>query len=190
MPQHILLHACCGPCAIVPVQRLRQAGFTVTALFVNPNIHPLAEYLRRREAMSQCAQRLDLPVLWRDDVWDLTHWLRQVAGTRDSGEARCAYCYDSRLDITARTAAEGGFDAFSSSLLYSRHQRHARIAALAEARGKEYAVPFHYADFRDGWQEGIDISKEWDVYRQPYCGCVYSEAERYEKKLKKLLPSA
>lgn len=190
MAPHVLLHACCGPCAIAPVLRLRQAGFVVTALFVNPNIHPLSEYLRRREAMEACAARLDLPVLWRDDLWDLTGWLRAVAGRCDTGQDRCTYCYDERLAVTARMAAQGGFDTFSSSLLYSRYQNHERIAQLAAQHAQTYGVPFHYADFREYWQKGIDISKEWEVYRQPYCGCVYSEAERYAKKLKKLLPNA
>lgn len=190
MSQSILLHACCGPCAIAPVQRLRQAGFVVTAVFVNPNIHPLSEYLRRREAMEECARRLELPVIWRDNLWDLAAWLRGVAGKNDTGEARCAYCYDTRLRVTAEMAAEQGFDCFSSSLLYSRHQRHQCIVDTAKRHAQAHAIPFHYEDFREDWQKGIDISKEFGVYRQPYCGCIYSEAERYEKKLKKLLGNA
>lgn len=217
MAQRILLHACCGPCAIAPVQSLREAGFEVTALFVNPNIHPLSEYLRRREAMEECAQRLALPVIWRDDLWNLARWLGDVAGAakahavgdspaptvgdspaprahdlptpRDEDQARCTYCYETRLSVTAHTAAAEGFDCFSSSLLYSRHQRHELIAALATAHAKACGTVFYYADFREGWQKGIDISKAWGVYRQPYCGCVYSEAERYAKKLAKLLPT-
>ena len=188
MPKKILLHVCCGPCAIMPVRGLQEAGFAVTGLFANPNIHPLSEYLRRREAMQHCAEKLALPMLWRDDVWNVTAWLRAVAGTRDAGAERCAYCYDSRLEITARMAAQGGYASFSSSLLYSRHQNHENIVALAKARATEYGVAFHYQDFRPDWQQGIDISKELELYRQPYCGCVYSEAERYAKKLKKLLP--
>ena len=186
----VLVHACCGPCSIAPVLQLREEGCAVTALFANPNIHPLSEYLRRREAMQACATRLELPVIWRDDLWDVAAWLRQVAGTRDTGEARCDYCYASRLDVTAQTAAALGFAAFTSSLLYSRHQRHADIARLAQEMGQSHGAAFLYRDFRSEWQKGIDISKEWGVYRQPYCGCVYSEAERYARKLKKCLLEA
>lgn len=187
---HVLLHACCGPCSIAPVQHLRAEGYAVAALFVNPNIHPLSEYLRRREAMQQCAERLALPVIWRDDVWDVTAWLRQVADGHDTGEARCRVCYTSRLEATARMAAEKGFSGFTSSLLYSRHQRHEEIACIAREQAEKWGTTFLYQDFRGLWQEGIDISKEWGVYRQAYCGCIYSEAERYARKLKKICSKA
>lgn len=181
----VLLHVCCGPCSIAPVLRLREEGFEVTGYFMNPNIHPLAEYLRRREAMEQCAARLELPMIWQDDAWDLTRWLRDVAGTCDVGEPRCRYCYSTRLEAAHRTAGEGGFALFTSSLLYSRYQRHETIVDIAEAVATSGEPAFLYRDFRSGWQEGIDISKEWGLYRQPYCGCVYSEAERYAKSLAK-----
>lgn len=180
------MHACCGPCSIAPVLALREEGLAVTLLFVNPNIHPLCEYLRRREAMAQSATRLSISVIWRDDLWDLTEWLRQVAGTRDSGEARCAWCYTTRFAVTARTAAERGFDAFTSSLLYSRHQRHEVIIAAAEQAASQGDVAFLYRDFRLLWQQGMDMSRAFGVYRQTYCGCVYSESQRYAAKLKKL----
>ena len=186
----LLLHACCGPCAIAPVLRLREEGFAVTALFVNPNIHPLSEYLRRREAMRECAARLELPVLWRDDLWDVRTWLREASARQDAGKVRCHWCYASRLAVTARTAAQEGFSCFSSSLLYSRHQRHEDIRRIAAETARAENASFLYRDFREEWQKGIDISKEFAVYRQPYCGCIYSEAERYEKKLKKILQDA
>ncbi len=197
MNEHILLHVCCGPCAIVPILRLREKGHTVTALFVNPNIHPLSEYLRRREALVECAQKLECNVLYRDDVWNIQQWLSEVAGTQDMGSVRCGYCYESRLNITAKMAKEFSgtlvgqsgthvFTAFSSSLLYSRYQDHEQIVRTAENAATKFAVPFYYEDFRDEWQKGINLSKEFNLYRQAYCGCIYSEAERYEKKLQKL----
>ncbi len=197
MSEHILLHVCCGPCAIVPVLRLRAQGHAVTTLFVNPNIHPLSEYLRRREAMEQCAQKLDFNVIFHDAAWDMTQWLADVAGTRDKSPERCSYCYETRLDATAQwfqrsqATKEIGqgvpYTAFSSSLLYSRYQDHAQILTMAEKAAQKFNVPFYYEDFRDEWQKGIDVSKELELYRQPYCGCVYSEAERYHKKLFKYL---
>lgn len=186
-PEHpaILLHVCCGPCSIFPVKRLREEGFHVTGYFMNPNIQPLAEYLRRREAMEQCAEIMQLPMIWQDDAWNLSAWLRDVAGVQDSGEARCRYCYTGRLEATAALARARGFSFFSSSLLYSRYQRHEVIIAQARQAAQHHDVPFLYRDFREGWQEGISLSKAWGIYRQPYCGCVYSEAERYAKMLQK-----
>lgn len=184
-PTHVLLHVCCGPCSIVPVQRLREQGLTVTAFFMNPNIHPLTEYLRRREGMLQVADKLKLPVLWDDQSWDIAKWLENIAGTRDQAPQRCAWCYSTRLAATCQAALKNKFDAFSTSLLYSRYQAHADIQAQGQILAQKNNILFLYQDFRSGWQEGIDISKKWSIYRQPYCGCIYSEAERYMKSLRK-----
>lgn len=184
-PARVLLHVCCGPCSIVPVQHLRAQGLAVTAFFMNPNIHPLAEYLRRREAMAQVADKLKLPVLWDDQSWNIEKWLSDVAGTQDKNPQRCTYCYSTRMAATCQAALANGFEAFSTSLLYSRYQAHADIQAQGQALAQKNALFFLYQDFRTKWQEGIDISKQWNIYRQPYCGCIYSEAERYLKSLRK-----
>ncbi len=180
----ILLHVCCGPCALVPVLRLRERGYDVTGLFANPNIHPLSEYLRRREAMQLCAEKLNLPMLWLDTAWDLQTWLAHVAPAKASPPARCEYCYSTRMDISAHSAQEHGFQHFTSSLCYSRYQNHESIQQAAHRAAAAHNVTFYYEDFSDEWQKGIDISKEFGLYRQPYCGCIYSEAERYAKKLR------
>ncbi len=191
MREHILLHVCCGPCAIMPIMRLRERGHLTTALFVNPNIHPLSEYLRRRDALIACAEKLNFDILWRDDVWDIQAWLAAVAGKKDSGQARCDYCYASRLDICAQQLQllqqnKASFTAFSSSLLYSRYQNHESIKLAGNHAAQKHNVRFYYEDYRDDWQKGIELSKEFQLYRQAYCGCIYSEAERYAKKLQKL----
>jgi epoxyqueuosine reductase len=116
-----------------------------------------------------------MPLLVRDD-YDLEEFLANVAAA--PGE-RCGYCYTSRLRVSAQVAAEQGFQAFTSSLLYSRYQRHDDIRTAGEQAGLEHGVPFLYQDFRPGWQEGIRTSKELGLYRQQYCGCVYSERDRY-----------
>lgn len=208
--KRLLLHVCCGPCSLMPVRVLREEGFEVTGYFANPNIHPVTEYLRRREAMREAAERLNLPMLWQDDAYNLPGWLGVVheLGLADNAEGgRCRYCYESRLGLTAATAAEHGFDAFSTSLLYSRHQRHEDIRSTGEAvaadpvaygavaadgpngETRDGNVPspaFVYRDFRPYWQEGINLSKEWGLYRQNYCACIFSEAERFAGKLAKL----
>ena len=172
---NILLHTCCGPCALFPLQQLRTAGHRVTGFFYNHNIHPYQEYVRRRDTAVQMAEQMEMPLIMRDD-YDMEGFLKHVAAEPDR---RCSYCYSSRLRATAQAAAEGGFDAFTAALLYSRYQKHDEIKALGDQLGGEFGVPFFYQDFRSGWQEGIRLSKEQGLYRQQYCGCIYSEKERY-----------
>ena len=179
----LLLHVCCGPCAVMPITRLLDEGFAVTAWFMNPNIQPLAEYLRRREAAGQCAERMGVPIIYADETWNITNWLRAVA-VRDTPPARCAYCCESRMEAAFAFASQQGFAWVSSSLLYSRYQPHEVIKKAGETLAAPPGAPgFAYRDFRADWQAGIDRSKAMELYRQPYCGCVYSESDRYQKQL-------
>ncbi len=171
----VLFHTCCGPCTLYPLRTLRAAGHEVTGFFYNHNIHPYQEYTRRLTALKEMAERETMPVIIRDS-YDLESFLANVALQPDK---RCSYCYASRLRATAIVASEQGFSAFSASLLYSRYQKHTEIRKLGEEIGREYGVEFLYQDFRAGWQEGIKLSKELGLYRQQYCGCIYSEKERY-----------
>ncbi len=171
----LLLHICCGPCALYPLRTLRAAGHDVTGFFYNHNIHPYQEYQRRLTAAREMAVLEVLPLIEQDD-YDLEGFLSAVA---DEPEKRCSYCYTSRLRATAAAAAKNGFEAFSAALLYSRYQKHDEIKIAGENAGKEFGVKFHYQDFRPGWQEGIKLSKELGLYRQQYCGCIYSEKDRY-----------
>ncbi|MDY0258900.1 MAG: epoxyqueuosine reductase QueH [Desulfovibrio sp.] len=186
--RNLLLHVCCGPCAVMPITRLLDEGFAVTAWYMNPNIHPLSEYLRRRDAAGECAERMGIPILYDDASWNVTTWLRAVAG-RDVAPQRCAYCCSSRIEAAFAAASQLGFAFVSSSLLYSRYQPHDVIRQTGERLSSPDGVgpDFVYRDFREDWQEGIDRSKSMELYRQPYCGCIYSEAERYEKKLARLI---
>jgi len=174
----ILLHTCCGNCAIYPVKVLREANHDVTGYFHNPNIHPYQEYSKRLETMQEYAQKTELPMIYVDD-YGLVSFLQNVA---HAPQQRCDYCYFSRLKSTARYAAENGFDAFSSSLLYSRYQNHETITRCGEQLAEEFGISFFYQDFREGWREGIDTSKAMGLYRQQYCGCIYSEMDRYYPK--------
>lgn len=172
---NLLLHICCANCAIFPVRVLREAHHRVTGFFYNHNIHPYQEFLRRLETVKEYAARVDLPVIYREEYL-LEEFLAQVA---PSPPLRCDYCYRSRLEETARTAAERGFEGFSTSLLYSRYQQHDKIRDFGEKLAAQYGIDFVYQDFRRGWREGIDASKAMGLYRQQYCGCIYSEKERY-----------
>lgn len=177
----VLLHTCCGPCALYPLKTLRAAGHQVTGFFYNHNIHPYQEFQRRRDAAQVMAEHNDMPMIMHDQ-YDLEVFLAHVALLP---EKRCSYCYASRLQATAQTALHEGFEAFTASLLYSRFQNHDEIRMLGEHIGQELGVKFLYEDFRGGWQEGITLSKEQGLYRQQYCGCIYSEKERYMKFSKK-----
>lgn len=180
MSRHLLLHICCGPCAIAPVRHLLDAGWRVTGLYYNPNIQPAMEYLRRRDALARTAAILGIDVLY-DDYDPIPHLRASLADPA----GRCGPCWADRLARAAETARTLGCDAFSSSLLYSKYQDHERLAALGRERAEAAGVAFHYQDFRIWWDEGVALSREWEIYRQPYCGCVLSELERYAKKLRK-----
>jgi len=171
----ILLHICCAPCAIYPLKELRSRGMEVTGFFYNHNIHPYLEFRKRLETVRSYAALIDLAVIYRED-YRLEEFLGAVAA---APAERCLYCYASRLEAAAEAAAEQGFDSFTSSLLYSRYQKHEAIRAIGEQIGAKYGVSFYYDDFRPGWQEGIDISRKLGLYRQQYCGCIYSERDRY-----------
>jgi predicted adenine nucleotide alpha hydrolase (AANH) superfamily ATPase len=174
----ILLHICCAPCAIYPVAEMRAAGMDVTGFFFNNNIHPYQEFRRRQDSVVAYSEKVSLPVIYCDD-YRMEDFLAAVAAKPNE---RCRYCYSSRLDKAAEVAAAGGFGCFTSSLLYSRYQHHESIRQLGVQAGSKYGVLFHYDDFRRGWQEGIRLSKSLGLYRQQYCGCIYSEKERYAPK--------
>ena len=175
----ILLHTCCANCILYPLKELRKEGFEVVSLFYNHNIHPYQEYRRRRDTLLDLSPKIDLPVICPEG-YDLKTFLRNAVFHEDE---RCYYCYRSRLETTIDAAAQAGFNLFSTTLLYSRFQKHDMIKEIGETLAKEKGIDFYYRDFRAGWEEGIRASKELNLYRQQYCGCIYSEHERYVKEL-------
>jgi predicted adenine nucleotide alpha hydrolase (AANH) superfamily ATPase len=175
---NLLFHICCGPCATAPVQGLLQAGHQVTGFFYNPNIHPYVEFNKRLEAVRQYAGQAALPVIYHDE-YDLRGFLRRVLFREDE---RCRFCYFMRFHRTAVVAKNGSFDAFTSTLLASPHQDHELIRSIAGQVSAEVGIPFHYQDFRETYKESYDLSKRYDLYRQSYCGCIFSEYERYAGK--------
>ncbi len=172
---NILLHVCCANCAIYPVKVLREQNHTLTGFFFNHNIHPYQEFQRRLDTAKEYAERVELPMIYEEDYM-LEEFLANVAG---DPQDRCDYCYHSRLEQTARVASENGFEAFSTSLLYSRYQQHETIRDSGRILAERYGLKFVYDDFRIGWRQGIDTSKAMGLYRQQYCGCIYSEKDRY-----------
>jgi hypothetical protein len=163
----------------MPVRELVSEGLEVMGLFYNPNIQPLTEHRRRRQTLQDWARTQDLALIVQDD-YDPQEWFRQVA-FRES--QRCALCYHQRLGRAARVARRGGFDAFSTTLLYSVRQKHELIAEAAREAARQAGVEFLYRDWRPTWREGIRRSQELGLYRQDYCGCLYSEHERHRGRL-------
>ncbi len=176
----ILLHVCCGPCAIYPLRQFRNQGHSIKGYFHNPNIHPFKEFQRRIQAIEQLCEHENFEVIY-DNKYGLKHFLRQVVFKE---QTRCLHCVEMRLEETAQKALALGADGFSSTLLYSRYQNHEHIRKTGEVTALKYNLEFLYEDFREGWQQGIDASIEKGLYRQPYCGCIYSEQERYDKSLR------
>ncbi len=171
----LLLHICCGPCLVYPLSVLREEDVEVRGFFYNPNIQPYTEFQRRRDSLVDYAEEVGLPLILRED-YPLEEWLRAVAFRETE---RCSHCYHLRLSAAARTAKKSGYEAFSTTLLYSKLQDHERIRAIATSVAKEAGVDFFYRDFRQGWREGIKESQEAGLYRQQYCGCIYSERDRF-----------
>ena len=171
----LLLHICCAPCTIYPLRVLRGEGNEVCGLFYNPNIHPYLEYKRRLDTLISYADQQGLETILEKD-YPLDLFLRQVVFRE---EERCRHCYLIRLSQAARIAKRERFEAFTTTLLYSRYQKHDLIRKVAQQAAELEGIPFLYRDFREGWSEGVRISKESGMYRQPYCGCIYSERERY-----------
>lgn len=182
----ILAHVCCAPCATYPVARLRQQDYKVTGFWYNPNIHPFAEHEKRRESLVSFAQRVNLPMLWAvydsaasdaaESYTDMPAFFRAVAG-RERFRERCALCYRMRLQRTAQQARKGGYDAFTTTLLISPYQDQNLIREIGEELATEYEIVFYFENFRRGWAERGRLAREYGLYLQRYCGCLYSEWE-------------
>lgn len=175
----ILIHTCCAPCLIAPYTGLKQAGHQLAAFWFNPNIHPLLEYQKRRDALREFTGKEGIP-LFEEDHYGLVGFLEQTLNNIDE---RCDYCYRTRLEATALRAVQEGYPAFTTTLLYSRFQKHDRIIAICEELAARHSLDFFYEDWRTLWQEGIRLSKAAGMYRQQYCGCIFSEEERYREQI-------
>ncbi len=149
--------------------------------FYNPNIHPYREFRKRMAALREVAEKRSLEVIWNRD-YGLREFLREVVFRE---EDRCEVCYYLRLSETARLAKELGHSAFSTTLLYSPFQKHDLIRDIGETLARRFGLNFLYRDFREGYRKGQKEALELGLYRQPYCGCIFSEQERYDKKFRR-----
>ena len=177
-----LLHVCCAPCANQCIEVLQGDGLEVAGFWYNPNIHPFTEYRSRRNCLREYADSIGLKLLEKDE-YALRPFVREVA---EDLAGRCVKCYEMRLYPAAQTAAEGGFDSFTSSLFISPYQNHELMREVGERAAKEFGVSFLYRDFRPYFRAGQERARELGMYIQKYCGCVFSEEERYLKPSKRI----
>ena len=171
----LLLHACCAPCSVQCVQALAEEGIRPALCWYNPNIHPYTEYRSRRDSLRAFAGASELALVMQDE-----YGLRSFIKAAENGvNHRCAFCYHLRLEKTAALAAEKGYDAFSAALLISPYQNHDLIREAGERAAASYGVSFFYRDFRPRFRQGQNQAREAGYYMQKYCGCIYSEEDRY-----------
>ena len=176
---NILLHICCAPCEIYPVESLRRAGHTIAGYFYNPNIHPYSEYLKRRECVEKYSKEVSLNVIYAE--YDLGQYLDYIVED-ESYKDRCPICWWYRMKRTAAFAKENGFDAFTTTLLGSPYQEHGVLKSICEDVAKEAWVKFYYEDFMTGFQASREKARSKGIYMQNYCGCLFSEKESIEKR--------
>jgi predicted adenine nucleotide alpha hydrolase (AANH) superfamily ATPase len=174
----LLMHICCANCSLYPLKSLFSKGIDVKGLWFNPNIHPYIEYHNRLEALKNLQKIWNLDIEYIDH-YGLKEFLRAVVNNEDN---RCLTCYSIRLNETAKTAKKMGLDGFTTTLLVSPYQKFDIIIEVGKEMGERYSIPFYFEDFRLGWKNSVSLSKELGLYRQKYCGCVYSEMERYLKR--------
>ncbi len=174
-----MLHLCCAPCSTYVIELLK-GDFEVTGYFYDPNIHPEEEYLRRLREMEIYAARVGLPLFAAEYDCELWFQLTQGWEWAPEGGERCSICYRLRLRRTASFAAQGGFDYLATVLSISPRKAAARINQIGLELAREHGLTFYAADFkkRDGFKKSVELSKKYDLYRQDYCGCLYSLRDR------------
>ncbi|MGW8273197.1 MAG: epoxyqueuosine reductase QueH [Thermodesulfovibrionales bacterium] len=171
----ILMHICCSNCALYPLQTLRRSGSRTVGLWYNPNIHPFDEYRSRLQSLRALQEQWGLEIEYAGAYGSREF----LSGIKDPHADRCGHCYSLRMEETARTARSLGFDAFTSTLLVSPFQKFSLVVQAGQEMAQKHNVEFLAVDFRPGYREAMHLSRELGLYRQKYCGCIYSEIDRY-----------
>ena len=183
----VLLHTCCAPCSVYCIDSLRSEKIEPTLFWCNPNIHPFIEYKTRRDCLKDYAKIVKAELIIKED-YGLDEFCRNVI---DNLENRCVdYCYEKRLFETVKYASENGYDAFSTTLLVSPYQKHDELKKICEKLAKDSGLKFIYRNFRVGYREGQAKARELGLYLQKYCGCIFSEEDRYKKQIERDLKNA
>ena len=178
----LLLHTCCAPCSVYCTESLRKENIEPTVYWYNPNIHPYQEYKLRRDCLKEYAKSINVEAIFEED-YGLREFCKNVVNDLQN---RCInYCYKIRLEQTAKYAKENGYNSFSTTLLVSPYQNHEVLKQVGEELAEKYGIKFIYRDFRIGFREGQAKARELELYMQKYCGCVFSEEDRYTKQIDK-----
>ena len=186
MKPKLLLHICCAPCSTHVVEVLKD-DYDLTGYFYNPNIHPENEYKRREAEIKNYAEEIDLPLVCAE--YDVDRWFQMAKGMEKvpEGGNRCFMCYRMRLEKTAQYAKEYGYEFFTTTLSVSPHKNASKINEIGAQITSQQQLKFHAADFkkRGGFEKSVRMSKEAGLYRQSYCGCIFSQREAVQRRKKK-----
>ena len=176
----LLMHTCCAPCSVYCIDSLRAENIEPTLFWYNPNIHPYIEYKTRRDCLKDYAASIDVNLII-DEEYGLDEFCKNVVSDLEN---RCVnYCYKKRLTETVRYAAHHGYDTFTTTLLVSPYQKHDELIAVCKELEALSGVKFLYRDFRVGFREGQAKARALGLYLQKYCGCIFSEEDRYKKQI-------
>mgnify|MGYP004613216251 FL=1 len=178
----LLMHTCCAPCSVYCIESLRNDGIEPVLYWYNPNIHPYIEYKTRRDTLKEYSKMINVQAIFNEE-YGLDNFCKNVINDLEN---RCVnYCYKVRLEKTVQYAKENGYDAFTSTLFVSPYQKHEELKKLCEQLAQKYDIQFLYRDFRVGFREGQAKARELGLYMQKYCGCIFSEEDRYSKQIMK-----
>ncbi len=170
----LLLHICCGPCATYPLEVLK-ADFNVTGFFYNPNIHPYREFKKRLQGAREVLKYYQIKGIF-DEEYYLEQFLQAVLQEKS---LRCSACYRMRMEISAQKAKDLGIKRFTTTLLISPYQDIEDVIRAGQNAAYNYGLEFLAQDFRPGFPVSREQAKKLNIYRQGYCGCIFSEKERY-----------
>ena len=172
----LLLHSCCGPCSSACIERLNDY-FDITVLYYNPNIEPIEEYEKRKATQLQLLKELNIKFM--DSPYDNEKFrkLTKCLECEPEGGKRCPVCFGLRLKYTAEKALENGFDYFTTTLTVSPHKDSQIINKIGLQIGKSVGIQYLLSDFkkRDGYKRSLELCKKYCLYRQNYCGCLFSK---------------
>lgn len=178
----VLLHSCCGPCSTACIERLRDYA-DITIIYYNPNIEPEEEYIKRKNEQIRLLKELGINYI--DADYDNDNFRKLTKHLKDEleGGKRCSVCFGLRLKYTALKAKENNYDYFATTLTVSPHKNSQIINKIGIQIGKNYGIKYLVADFkkRDGYKRSIELASIYNLYRQNYCGCLYSKDDSYEE---------
>ncbi|RVU54040.1 epoxyqueuosine reductase QueH [Anaerosphaera multitolerans] len=181
-PKTLLLHSCCGPCSSAVLERLNKY-FKITILYYNPNLDSEEEFTRRAREQKSLIEKIpkNNEINFLNLGYNNEEYREKIMGYEDEKEGgyRCKLCFDLRLEETAKLAKKLNFDYFTTTLSISPHKNSALLNKIGAEMSKKYDVKYLFSDFKkkDGYRRSVQLSKEYDMYRQDYCGCEYSKRE-------------